>query len=96
MEVKKEQIAEWKAKYGDVYKVSADNLSGYLHAPSRKALGYASMVGKENPLKFNEVILNECWIDGDDELRTNDAYFLGLSEQLAALIQVKQVELTKL
>lgn len=96
MKATKEQIATWKAKYGEVFELSADDKHCYLHSPSRKALGYASMAGKENPLKFNEVILNECWIEGDEELRTDDAYFLGMSEQLASLIQVKQVEMVKL
>ncbi|MDR1543882.1 MAG: hypothetical protein LBS50_05635 [Prevotellaceae bacterium] len=34
-------------------------MPNFTTKPSRKALGYASMAGKDNPLKFNEVILND-------------------------------------
>ncbi|MDR3133534.1 MAG: hypothetical protein LBU42_05865, partial [Prevotellaceae bacterium] len=64
-----EQIAEWKAKYGDIFCITVEDKACYLKKPSRKALGYASMAGKENPLKFNEVLLNDCWLAGDEEIK---------------------------
>lgn len=101
MEATKEQIAEWKAKFGTVNKITVkDAISGdkvcYLRNPSRKALGYASQAGKDNPMKFNEVILNECWLAGDEEIRTNDTLFLSVSGKIAELIEVKEAELEKL
>lgn len=96
MEATKEQIAEWKAKFGTVNKISVDGKVCYLRNPSRKALGYASQAGKDNPMKFNEVILNECWLAGDDEIRTNDTLFLSVSGKIAELIEVKEAELEKL
>ena len=47
-------------------------------------------------MKFNEVILNECWLDGDEEIRTNDTLFLSVSGKIAELIEVKEAELEKL
>jgi hypothetical protein len=92
----KEQIENWKGKYGDVFRVQVDDKVCYLKKPSRKALGYASMAGKENPLKFNEVLLNDCWLDGDADIKTNDDLFLSVSSRLAELIEVKEAELEKL
>ncbi|MCL1942803.1 MAG: hypothetical protein FWF54_04555 [Candidatus Azobacteroides sp.] len=92
----KEQIAEWKAMYGDVYLISVDGKEAYLKQPSRKIIGYASVAGKNNPIKFNEVILNDCWLGGDEEIKTNDTLFLSVSSQLAELIQIKEAELVKL
>ncbi len=96
MDATKEQIQEWKAKYGDVFKVSVEDKTCYLHKPSRKALGYASIAGKDNPLKFNEVILRDCWLAGDEELKTDDTLFLSVSAKLGELIEVKSAELEKL
>jgi hypothetical protein len=97
MKATKEQIAEWKAKYGDVFCIKVEGgKSCYLKKPSRKALGYAMMAGKENPMNFNEILLNDCWIAGDEEIRTNDDLFLSVSSKIAEIIEVKEAELEKL
>jgi len=92
----KEQIAEWKAKHGGIFRITVEDKACYLKKPSRKALGYASMAGKENPLKFNEVMLNDCWLAGDEEIKTDDSLFLSVSPKLSELIEVKTSELEKL
>ncbi len=96
MKVSKEQIHAWKEQYGDVFKVSVDDKSAYLRSPDRKTLSYASSVGSKDPLKFNEIILNGCWLAGDEELKTNDSYFLAVSGKLSEIIQVKEAKLEKL
>ncbi|MDR0603582.1 MAG: hypothetical protein LBG80_04675 [Bacteroidales bacterium] len=92
----KEQIGEWKQKHGAVFCIKVEDKACYLKKPSRKALGYASMAGKENPLKFNEVLLNDCWLSGDEEIRTNDDLFLSVSAKISELIELKEAELEKL
>jgi hypothetical protein len=92
----KEQIDNWKGKHGEIFRIVVEDKACYLKKPSRKALGYASMAGKENPLKFNEVMLKDCWLDGDSEIQTDDTLFLSVSGKLADLIEVKEAELEKL
>ncbi|MCD7973978.1 MAG: hypothetical protein LUG18_15180 [Candidatus Azobacteroides sp.] len=92
----KEQIEQWKATYGTVYRISVEGREAYLKPPGRKTIGYASVAGKNNPIKFNEIILNDCWLGGDEEIKTNDILFLSVSAQLAELIQIKEAELVKL
>lgn len=94
--ISKEQIQEWKQKYGEVFRIKVDDKECYLKKPNRKTLGYASMAGKENPLKFNEVILRDCWLGGDEEIRTDDTLFLSVSSKVAEIIEVKEAELEKL
>lgn len=94
--VSQEQIQEWKAKYGDVFKITSGDKVCFLRAPKRKELSYASLAGKDDPLAFNEVILKSCWLGGDEEIKTNDAYFMGASAVLGDIIQVKTAELEKL
>lgn len=91
-----EQIAEWKKQYGEVWAAVCDGHVAYLKKPSRKALSYASVAGKENPLKFNELLLNDCWIAGSEEIKINDSLFLGVSSKLAELVEIKTAELGKL
>lgn len=91
-----QKIEEWKAKYGNVYKVEVDERVAYLKKPSRKALGAAAVIGKTDPMKYNETLLANCWIEGDEEIKTDDALFLGVSGQLAELIEIKEASLKKL
>lgn len=91
-----EQIADWKAKHGDVWKISVEDKSAYLKSPDRKTLGYASSVGASDPMKFNEILLKNCWLGGDIEIQTNDSLFLAASSKLAQLIEIKEAEMVKL
>lgn len=90
------QIAEWKKKHGDVFAYAADGKTCYLRRPSRQAIAAASVVGKEDAFKFAEVILTNCWLGGDDALRTEDKYFMGLSQKVSELVEIKVGELKKL
>lgn len=96
MELTKEQIQELKQKHGKVFKLSCDGKICYLKPPSRKTLGYASVAGKDDPLKFNEVILRDCWLGGDEEIRKDDELFISVGSQLANIIQTKEAELEEL
>jgi hypothetical protein len=97
-EASKEQIKEWKAKYGDVYCVrfASDDAACYLKTPGRKALSYASTVGQKDVMRFNEIILNDVWIAGDERIKTDDSLFISIAPKLAELINIKETELEKL
>lgn len=92
----KETIAELKKKHGDIFKISVDDKSCILRKPNRKELSYASVAGKNDPLKFNEAILNACWLAGDEEIRTDDYLFLAVSAKLEGVMEFKTAELEKL
>ena len=94
--ITKEQIAQWKEKHGDIYKLTIEDHECFLKKPSRKSIGYASVGSKNNPIKFNEIMLKECWLGGDEQIMTNDDLFLAAGVQLAELVQVKEAELVKL
>lgn len=90
-----QKIAKWKEQYGDIYQVSVDGHTAYLKKPTRKALG-AAVIGKADPMKYNEILLANCWIEGDEEIKKDDALFLGVSAQLAEIIEIKEAEIKKL
>ncbi|WP_418450186.1 hypothetical protein [Alistipes sp.] len=91
-----EQIEEWKGKYGDIFAIRAEEHICYLRKPTRKAISYASVAGKIDPLKFNETLLRECWLGGSEEIRKNDDLFLAASGVLDQIIEVKEAQLEKL
>lgn len=91
-----EQIEAWKKQHGKVFAVKVDGHIGYLKKPDRKILSYATMAGSADPIKFNETLLNNCWLGGSDAIKTDDDLFLGVSGKLAELIQVKEAELVNL
>ena len=94
--ITKEQIQEWKNQYKDIFVISVEDKKVYLRTPDRKTLSYASSLATKDPLKFNEVILNNCWLGGDEEIKTNDELFLAVSSKLPDLIQIKEATLEKL
>lgn len=66
--------------------------SCYLKKPARKALSYAAVSAQTDPLKYNEVILNDCWLAGDEEIKTDNGLFLSVSQKLPLLIEIKEAE----
>jgi len=91
-----QQIAAWKEKHEKVYAYTADGKNCYLKKPDRVALGAAAVVGKTNPIKYNEILIENCWLGGDDCLKEEDKYFLGLSGKIAELVEIKEGELKEL
>ena len=96
MDVTKEQIKQWKAKYKEVFVLRVDDKVAYLRTPDRATLSYASTLATKDPMKFNEAILTNCWLGGDEEIKTDDALFLWASSKLGELIQIKEASLEKL
>ncbi len=91
-----EMIEGWKKQHGAVYKIEVEDKVAYLKRPDRKSLAYASSVVSSNPIKFNEIILNGCWLVGDEEIKTDDTLFLSASSKLTDLIEIKESRLVKL
>jgi len=93
-----EQLESWKKKYGEVFEVVSGDKKAILHKPSRQDLSFA-MAGSsqaKDSVKFSEILLKQCWIDGDPEIQTVDDYFLSVVPVLGALSEVKEAEIKKL
>lgn len=91
-----EQLQEWKKKHGEVFRIKVEDKACYLRKPDRKVLSYAAAAGKSDPMKVNETILKNCWLDGDKEIQEVDSYFLGISGKLDQIVEIKEAELEKL
>ncbi|MBQ8270907.1 MAG: hypothetical protein IJZ22_06875 [Bacteroidaceae bacterium] len=94
MKVTKEQIKEWKAKYGDLFEVTVEGKTGILRKPNRKDLSYASVV--KDPIKMSETLLNRLWLSGDEEIKTDDELFMATVNVMEDVLKVKEAEIKKL
>lgn len=90
------QIENWKKAHGDVFKITSEDKVGYIRKPNRNELKSATTLAQTDPLGFVEIVLENCWLGGDEQLKTDDAYFMGISSQLEQIIEVKQAEIVKL
>jgi len=89
------QIAEWKKKHGDIFKVEVEDSICYLKKPDRKTMSYVATLGN-NPVRANEALLENCWLGGDNDIKTNDEKFFGVSSKLNEIVEIKDAEITKL
>lgn len=95
-------IEELKRKHRDVYEIivpmddeEKEYAVGYVKKPGRVILGSTSRLLDINPIKANELILNDIWLGGDERLRTDDELFLSVSTRITDLISVRYAELKK-
>ena len=91
-----EQIAEWKKKHGDVFQLKGGDKFGYIRAPKRAEVGLAFSYMAQNPLKATEIILQNCWLGGCEDLRNDDKYFYAINAQVNEIIEMAEVEVKKL
>lgn len=91
----REEIAKWKEKWGDVYSVQVDESICYLHKPNRNTLSAMSTLSND-AIRSSEFLLNNCWLGGDEAIKTDDEKFLGVVSQLGELVKVKSAHLEKL
>ena len=91
-----EMIEDWKKKHDEIFIVEVEDKVAYLHTPSRKVLRQANVHGKTDDIKFAEIILNNCWLGGDEIIKTDDSYFLGVASELSQIIDIKEATIKKL
>ncbi len=95
-QVAPEQIEQWKKRHGDIFGYAVDDKIGYLRRPSRQVVSLASVAGQNDPFKFAETVLVNCWLGGDEALRTEDRYFMGLAQKINEIVEIKVGEIKKL
>ncbi len=86
--VTKEQIAIWKKQYGGVYKyTTSDKKECYLKRAGLDILDACRTISGGSSIKFDTALVENCWLAGDEELKTVDAYRMGLYEWIGGLIK---------
>jgi hypothetical protein len=96
MAKKQMTVEELKKKHGTVYEIKVDDKIGYLRKPDRNTLRLAFSKATTDPLGMTEVILENCWLQGDEEILNDDSYFLGAVGQIDKIMEARNGELKKL
>lgn len=94
MKYTEKQIKEWKAKHGEIFEISVEGKSCIVRRPTRRDLSYVSVV--KDPMKMSEAMLTALWVDGDEEIKTDDSLFLAVVQKLETVLEVKEAEIKKL
>ncbi|MEM8506237.1 MAG: hypothetical protein AAF717_00345 [Bacteroidota bacterium] len=84
-----------KHKIKDVFVVRSGEKIGYLKRPSRDQIKYATQVANGNPLEMAEQLLNSGWLEGDEEIRTDDFHFYGVADALEVIMETAVANIKK-
>lgn len=90
-----EQLAEWKEKHGRVFQYVVENKTCYLRAVDRNTYSAAAAKVTSSPAKFNETIINNIWLGGDEDIKKLDSYYYGLIDFVEELMAKKKGSLTE-
>lgn len=92
VEIKKKYAA--KAPNG-VFCLRVEDAKAWLKNIDRKLVSMVSMTAGHDPIEAAEVILENCWLEGDERIKTDDGYFFGAMTQLQALRAMKAAQIKK-
>ena len=56
-------------------KKDCETISAYFKKPDRKILGMVMSIDKQNSLRAKEILLTNCFLEGDKRILTDDDYF---------------------
>ena len=91
------KIEELKAKHGEIFAIEIEDKSCLFRKPTRKDISFAQASATNNNIyKMQEVLYENCWLEGDPEFKENVDYFLPALDQFSKIIETKTAELKKL
>lgn len=94
------KVEELRKKHGvkDVHVIDIENDNGepfraYLKSPDRAVLSRSISLAQTDPIRANEIVLNSCWLDGDEIIKTDDTLFMSAMQVLGGLINIRKATL---
>ena len=91
-----EQIAEWKEKYSKVFKYEVEGKVGYLRPVDRNTYSQAASKISTSPAKFNEIVIENIWLGGDESIKKDDTTYFGLIDFVEEMMAKKKGTLEEL
>lgn len=96
-ELSAEEIAALKKKYGEISKFVVDNGKWcILRKPGRTDVIYAEAAGDMFSLVYVERIVNNCFVAGDENFKTDVSLLIAMKYHIINLLNIKSAELVKL
>ena len=100
--ITQDQIDSWKKEYREVYVFEVEDersgqiLKCYMRKADRKTLSAAQAVGAKDLARFNEIIINGCWLGGDEQVREDEYFFQALASQMRPVVDFSMGEFRRL
>lgn len=96
-----EQIERWKREHGTVFRYTATREGsepkvGYFKKISPQTMDAYESLLKRSKLMADDVIIENCWLGGDEEVVKNDDYRMGLRDWLGLLLVKVEGEMLEL
>ena len=109
-QVSDEQIAIWKKQHGGCSQIKVKDHVCYLKPADKKVLSYAlsmikvrvddpskaSEVGVERIIQLGEVVLQNCWLGGSEEIKTAPKLWLSAAVAAGDMVELVEAELKNL
>ncbi len=93
-QISEQLINEWKEKHGGVYALPVEDKTAYLREPKMKDFKRAFTAMTNNgDLAFGEELINILFIGGDEEIKTNDEYFLPARKEMKDFFNFDEAEI---
>ena len=92
------QIDAWKRKHTNIFAIEADGHVAYFKSPDRQTIGMAMSLsnGGSDGMKFNNLLFDNCWLGGSEEIKTSDRLYLPASAHMRQMIDVAEAQIKKL
>lgn len=91
------QLVELELKYGPLYELPVDDKIAYLREPKMADYKQAfSAMSEDGDIAFGEVMLRVLMVAGDNDIKTNDDYFLPARKKLMKFFNYDDAEINKL
>lgn len=100
--ITQEQLAAFKKAHTDVFKISVKRADGtkavcYLKPADRNVTAMAmSKMGANKLLEAGEALLTNCWLAGDEDIKTNDKLYVAAAQQAYSAFDIPESEVEKL
>jgi hypothetical protein len=90
------RLEEWKKEYGAIKGYGTEGKIAVFRVADIKIIDACRTVSRGSAIGFDDAMLENCWLAGDDELRTVDRYKLGIFNWLDRLIEIVPGEMVEL
>ena len=94
-QVSQDQLDKWKKEVGHVWEVTIEESVCYLKKASRATLRAALTFLEKDKIKYMEIIVENCWLGGDENIKKEDDYFYGLMGVVPKLVEAKDAVIKK-
>lgn len=90
------KIEAWKKQYGGMHYLALEGKRAFLRRPDRKIVAMVRSLGEGEEVATMELLLDACWLEGDEEIKTDDNLFLSVMPELQQILDLKAVTLKKI